>query len=153
MTKKIKESATDSNGSTSTLTSTPRTGTCNEDGTGIDIKIPMSLLMTGTSAGSNECTVLVQVSPEDAPTLDFHGAGGAVGRFEVSDDTGMCTVFKDIIRLRGTWYVYCTNNHFFLISSSYHEFERISVSGWPSSRTNMHNRVDASNDWAEYDQG
>lgn len=56
----------------------------NEDG--IDIKIPMSLLMTGTSAGSNECTVLVQVSPEDAPILDFHGAGGAVGRFEVDDD-------------------------------------------------------------------
>ena len=58
----------------------------NEDG--IDIKIPMSLLMTGTSAGSNECTVLVQVSPEDAPILDFHGAGGAVGRFEVDVDTG-----------------------------------------------------------------
>jgi len=55
---------------------------------GIDIKIPLSLLMTGTSAGTNECAVLVQVTPDDAPTLDFHGAGGAVGRFEVNDDTG-----------------------------------------------------------------
>lgn len=55
---------------------------------GIDIKIPLSLLMTGTNAGSNECAVLVQVTPEDAPTLDFHGAAGAVGRFEVNDDTG-----------------------------------------------------------------
>jgi hypothetical protein len=55
---------------------------------GIDLKIPMSLLMTGTSAGSNECSVLVQVSPEDSPTLDFHGASGAVGRFEVNGDTG-----------------------------------------------------------------
>lgn len=57
------------------------------DDKGIEIKIPLSLLMTGTSAGSNECSVIVQVTPEDAPTMDFHGAGGAVGRFEVNDDT------------------------------------------------------------------
>jgi len=25
----------------------------------------------------------------DAPTVDFHGAGGAVGRFEVNDDKVM----------------------------------------------------------------
>ena len=58
------------------------------DDQGIDVKIPLSLLMTGTSSGSNECSVLVQVTPEDAPTLDFHGAGGAVGRFELNQDTG-----------------------------------------------------------------
>ena len=65
----------------------------NNDG-GIDLKIPLSLLMTGTSTGSNECTVLVQVCPDDASTLDFHGAAGAVGRFEVNDDTvGMSLTF------------------------------------------------------------
>lgn len=58
------------------------------DDQGIDVKIPLSLLMTGTSSGSNECSVLVQVTPEDAPALDFHGAGGAVGRFELNQDTG-----------------------------------------------------------------
>eukprot|EP01083_Nonionella_stella_P284661 969157_1 len=52
----------------------------------VDLKIPLSLLMSGTSSGSNECTVLVQVNPEDASTLDFHGAGGAVGRFEVNEN-------------------------------------------------------------------
>jgi hypothetical protein len=62
------------------------------DDKGIEIKIPLSLLMTGTSAGSNECSVIVQVTPEDAPTMDFHGAGGAVGRFEVNDDTGELTL-------------------------------------------------------------
>jgi hypothetical protein len=55
---------------------------------GLDIKIPLSLLMAGTSAGSNECTLLVQVTPEDAPALDFHGTGGAIGRFETSNDGG-----------------------------------------------------------------
>ena len=54
----------------------------------VDLKIPLSLLMSGTSSGSNECTVLVQVNPEDASTLDFHGAGGAVGRFEVNENAG-----------------------------------------------------------------
>lgn len=65
------------------------TGTDTDTGIdeGIEIKIPLSLLMTGTSAGSNECSVIVQVTPQDAPTMDFHGAGGAVGRFEVNDDT------------------------------------------------------------------
>ena len=58
------------------------------DDQGIDVKIPLSLLMTGTSSGNNECSVLVQVTPEDAPTLDFHGAGGAVGRFELNQETG-----------------------------------------------------------------
>ncbi|GFH52455.1 hypothetical protein CTEN210_08931 [Chaetoceros tenuissimus] len=57
------------------------------DDQGIDVKIPLSLLMTGTSSGNNECSVLVQVTPEDAPTLDFHGAGGAIGRFELNQDT------------------------------------------------------------------
>lgn len=55
---------------------------------GLDVKIPLSLLMSGTSTGSNECTLLVQVTPEDAPALDFHGAGGAIGRFETSEDGG-----------------------------------------------------------------
>lgn len=58
------------------------------DDQGIDVKIPLSLLMTGTSSGSNECSVLVQVTPEDAPALDFHGAVGAVGRFELNQETG-----------------------------------------------------------------
>ena len=49
----------------------------------IELAIPISLLMTGTTSGNNECTVVV--CPEE--DLDFHGSGGAVGRFEVNDDT------------------------------------------------------------------
>lgn len=49
----------------------------------IELSIPISLLMTGTASGNNECTVLV--CPEE--DLDFHGSGGAVGRFEVNNDT------------------------------------------------------------------
>jgi hypothetical protein len=40
-----------------------------------------------TGIGPGECTVLVQINPEDALTLDFTGATGAIGRLE-ADDTG-----------------------------------------------------------------
>lgn len=54
---------------------------------GIDIVIPSSLLGIGAPGSTaRECTVLVQIDPEDASTLDFHGASGAVGRFEADDE-------------------------------------------------------------------
>mmetsp|Transcript_3838 Transcript_3838/g.5028 ORF Transcript_3838/g.5028 Transcript_3838/m.5028 type:complete len:209 (+) Transcript_3838:185-811(+) len=51
-----------------------------------ELMIPLNLLMTGTPSAGNDCNLLVQVNPDDASTLDFHGASGAVGRFEVNDD-------------------------------------------------------------------
>jgi len=53
-----------------------------------ELMIPLNLLMTGTPSAGNDCNLLVQVNPDDASTLDFHGASGAVGRFEVNDDVG-----------------------------------------------------------------
>jgi hypothetical protein len=64
----------------------------NDDDDDVDIMIPLSLQMTGTSSGGNDCTLLVQVDPEDVSTLDFHGASGAVGRFEVHEHDGECFV-------------------------------------------------------------
>jgi len=42
--------------------------------------------------GSNqaECTVLLQVDPEDASTFDVDGASGAIGRLEVDGEGGVC---------------------------------------------------------------
>lgn len=56
----------------------------------IDVIIPPSLWNSSTSG---ECTVMIQVEPEDAPTLEFHGASGAVGRFE-ADDSGVTMDIK-----------------------------------------------------------
>lgn len=39
---------------------------------------------------NGECTVLVQIDPEDASTLDFTGATGAIGRLEADDTGGTC---------------------------------------------------------------
>jgi hypothetical protein len=62
----------------------------------IDVVLPQSILSLGSSGGSapTDCTVLVQVDPKDAlSTLDFHGASGAIGRFE-ADDEGITMDFK-----------------------------------------------------------
>jgi hypothetical protein len=40
---------------------------------------------------SNGCTVMVQMDPQDAATLDFEGVAGAIGRFEADDRGGMYT--------------------------------------------------------------
>jgi hypothetical protein len=50
-----------------------------------DIIIPASLLTESTTTG--ECSILVQIEPQDATLLDFEGASGAIGRFE-SDENG-----------------------------------------------------------------
>ncbi len=55
---------------------------------GFDLMVPLSLLTSGSNSKGNDCSVLVQALPRDAPTLDFHGASGAVGRFEINDDSG-----------------------------------------------------------------
>jgi hypothetical protein len=49
-----------------------------------ELVAPLSLL----NGSGNECTLLVQVDTDDATTLDFHGASGAVGRFETNGDGG-----------------------------------------------------------------
>lgn len=56
----------------------------------IEFVIPISLLMAGTVSGGNECTVVV--CPEE--DLDFHGSGGAIGRFEVNQDSSLTMDLK-----------------------------------------------------------
>ena len=62
----------------------------------VDVVLPQSILSLGSSGGSapTDCTVLVQINSKDAmSTLDFHGASGAIGRFE-ADDEGITMDFK-----------------------------------------------------------
>lgn len=48
-------------------------------GDDFDVVVPPSLLNNG------ECTVIVQIDPEDSTALEFAGATGAVGRMETDD--------------------------------------------------------------------
>lgn len=52
-----------------------------------DIVLPASFLTETTTTGCGECSMLVQIEPQDATLLDFEGASGAIGRFE-SDENG-----------------------------------------------------------------
>jgi hypothetical protein len=56
----------------------------------MDVIIPTSLLAEPTGG---ECSMLVQIGPEDATLLDFEGAQGAIGRFE-AEDTGVTLDLK-----------------------------------------------------------
>jgi Tfp pilus assembly protein FimV len=49
-----------------------------------DVILPPLL---GTNS-NGECTVLVQLDPQDAVTLDYEGVSGAIGRFEADDRGG-----------------------------------------------------------------
>mmetsp|Transcript_21131 Transcript_21131/g.29853 ORF Transcript_21131/g.29853 Transcript_21131/m.29853 type:complete len:202 (-) Transcript_21131:33-638(-) len=55
----------------------------------VDVVLPPSLF----SSSGGECSVLVQVEPEDALVLDFEGSQGAIGRFEADGD-GVVLDFK-----------------------------------------------------------
>lgn len=55
-----------------------------EDYDAYDIVLPSNLI----NISNGECTLLVQIDPDDAVTLDFTGAMGAVGRMEADDDRG-----------------------------------------------------------------
>ena len=66
-----------------------------ENGSGIDIVIPHSLLNKDRGSGRSECTMLVQVESssnddvDDGGILDdLHGQSGAIGRFEADGDGG-----------------------------------------------------------------
>jgi hypothetical protein len=50
-----------------------------------EIIIPASLMAENSISG--ECSILIQIEPQDAALLDFEGASGAIGRFE-SDEKG-----------------------------------------------------------------
>lgn len=58
----------------------------------LDIIVPASL---GNTTG--ECTVLVELQPDDANLLDFEGSTGAIGRFQV-DSEGI------VLDLKGSQY-------------------------------------------------
>jgi hypothetical protein len=55
-----------------------------DDHDAFDIILPPNLV----SNTNGECTVLVQIDPDDAAALDFTGAVGAVGRMEADDERG-----------------------------------------------------------------
>ena len=55
-----------------------------DDHDAFDIILPPNLV----SNTNGECTVLVQIEPDDAAALDFTGAVGAVGRMEADDERG-----------------------------------------------------------------
>lgn len=65
-----------------------------------DGEVPLILPNGITTNG--EYTILVQIDPED--TLDFTGATGAVGRFEVEDEEGTVP-FSDVhsFASQGRW--------------------------------------------------
>lgn len=44
----------------------------------------------GVVGNPGDCTVLLQIDPENATTLDMEGASGAIGRLEVDGDGGEC---------------------------------------------------------------
>ena len=46
----------------------------------------------GLIGNPGECTVLLQIDPEDASTLDMEGVSGAIGRLEVDGDGGEPTL-------------------------------------------------------------
>lgn len=48
---------------------------------------------------NGECTVLVQIDPEDSSTLDFTGATGAIGRMEADDLGGTSNVVERLVRI------------------------------------------------------
>jgi hypothetical protein len=61
-----------------------------------DVHAPMKVIIpTSLSAEptGGECSILVQIGPEDATLLDFEGAQGAIGRFE-ADDSGVTLDLK-----------------------------------------------------------
>ena len=57
----------------------------------LDVILPPSLL---TGAGG-ECTVMIQVDPDDAALLDYEGISGAIGRFE-ADGQGVVLDLKGL---------------------------------------------------------
>jgi hypothetical protein len=68
--------------STSTQQPTPVESAAVENDDSFDIIFPHQL-------GSNgECTILVQIDPQDSAALDFTGATGAIGRLETDNEGG-----------------------------------------------------------------
>mmetsp|Transcript_18398 Transcript_18398/g.27265 ORF Transcript_18398/g.27265 Transcript_18398/m.27265 type:complete len:180 (-) Transcript_18398:79-618(-) len=59
-----------------------------DDEDSFDIVIPTALL-----ENPSDCTVAVQIRPDQASNLDFEGQSGAIGRFEAST-TGLVFDFK-----------------------------------------------------------
>lgn len=55
-----------------------------------DIILPASYF---TESSTGECSILVQIEPQDAMLLDFEGASGAIGRFE-ADANGLTLDLK-----------------------------------------------------------
>lgn len=62
------------------------------DTVSMDVVLPTALLES-SSGNKGECSVLVQIDPQDATRLDFEGQTGAIGRFE-SDSSGVTLDLK-----------------------------------------------------------
>ena len=55
------------------------------DTSSMDVVVPTALLAESTGG---ECSLLVQIDPQDSTRLDFEGQTGAIGRFEAEDNGG-----------------------------------------------------------------
>lgn len=66
--------------------------TPNEDGENDSFDVVLPPLL-GTANGG-ECTVMIEVNPDDAALLDYEGMSGAIGRFEANSHGGTFGVDK-----------------------------------------------------------
>lgn len=56
----------------------------------LDVLVPMALF--AEPMGGGECSILVQIHPQDASLLDFESAHGAIGRLECHADNSIITL-------------------------------------------------------------
>ena len=96
-----------------------------------DIMLPSGL----GAANTMDCTLMVEVSPQDASTLDYEGVTGAIGRFEANEHGGKSSLgyldLSDIV-------LYCFMRPFLTVTVAIHShcgFEGPSISGQHIART------------------
>ncbi len=53
-----------------------------------DAEDRLPIVLPNTLNSNGECTIIVQIDPEDSSTLDFAGASGAIGRMEADPNEG-----------------------------------------------------------------
>ena len=77
--------------STSALVDEPSSTEAEQDS--FDVVIP-PMIANGNAGG--ECTIMVEVDPEDAAILDYEGISGAIGRFEANEQGSKYNIFMTL---------------------------------------------------------
>jgi hypothetical protein len=128
--KKTSTATASASASVSTQHPTPVESAAIEIDDSFDIILPHQL-------GSNgECTILVQIDPQDSAALDFTGATGAIGRLETDNEGGKRRgLFKRHGIVKSS-FVYLHTRTFHVLSHS--RFKGMSVSRTDLSRSNRH---------------